>query len=316
MSIPGVPPPVPTELLRVEDRLSFIYVERSVIHRDDNAITSTDDGGTVHIPAAGLGCLMLGPGTRITHAAMSLLGDSGVSVIWCGEQGVRYYAHGSAVARNSHLLQRQAKLVSNTRSRLRVARTMYQMRFPGEDVSELTMDQLRGREGARVRKIYKENAARVGIPWSGRNYRPGEIDASNPVNQALTAANAALYGIVHSVISALGCSPGLGFVHNGTRRSFVYDVADLYKAETSIPASFDVAAANVESPAVEVRRNLRDRVVSANLLQQCARDIQSLLAEDVQVGEQEWQRNAAALSLWDETGGVESGRNYAEGDAE
>ena len=313
MSIPGVPPPVPTELLRVEDRLSFIYVERSVIHREDNAITSTDDSGTVHIPAAGLGCLMLGPGTRITHAAMSLLGDSGTSVIWCGEQGVRYYAHGSAVARNSHLLQRQAKLVSNTRSRLGVARAMYQMRFPGEDVAKLSMDQLRGREGARVRRIYKDNAARVGMPWSGRNYRPGEIDASNPVNQALTAANAALYGIVHSVISALGCSPGLGFVHNGTTRSFVYDMADLYKAETAIPASFDVAAANVESPTTEVRRVLRDRVVSTRLLQRCARDIQDLLSNDLDRSGEEWERNADDLNLWDENGEVPSGYNHADG---
>lgn len=311
MSMPGVPPPVPTELLRVEDRLSFIYLERSVIHRDNNAITSTDDSGTVHIPAAGLGCLMLGPGTRITHAAMSLLGDSGASVVWCGEQGVRYYAHGSAVARNSHLLQRQAKLVSNTRSRLRVARAMYQMRFPNEDISVLSMDQLRGREGSRVRKVYKDNAARVGISWAGRNYRPGEIDASNPVNQALTAANAALYGIVHSVISALGCSPGLGFVHNGTTRSFVYDMADLYKAETSIPASFEVVAANVESPTTEVRRMLRDKVVSTRLLQRCARDLQVLLQDEASGEKQEWERHADDLSLWGDKGETSAGYNHA-----
>lgn len=298
----------------MEDRLSFVYLERAVIHRDDNAITSTDDAGTIHIPAAGLGCLMLGPGTRVTHAAMSLLGDSGVSVVWCGEQGVRYYAHGSAVARNAHLLQQQARLVSNNRSRLRVARTMYQLRFPGEDVSRLTMHQLRGREGARVRKIYQENAKRVGLSWSGRYYRPGELNASNPVNQALTSANAALYGIVHSVISALGCSPGLGFVHSGTTKSFVYDVADLYKAETSIPASFDAVAADSEASAtVEVRRMLRDRVVSSRLLQRCARDIQQLLLSDATLGQQEvWVRDDDHLSLWGDDGDVASGHNYAE----
>lgn len=312
MSIPGVPPPVPTELLRVEDRLSFIYVERSVVHRDDNAITASDDSGTVHIPAAGLGCLMLGPGTRVTHAAMSLLGDSGVSVVWCGEQGVRYYAHGSAVARNSHLLQRQAKLVSNTRTRLSVARAMYQMRFPEEDVSGLTMDQLRGREGARVRRIYKENASRTGLSWSGRYFRPGELDASNPINQALTAANAALYGIVHSVISALGCSPGLGFVHSGTTRSFVYDIADLYKAETSIPAAFDVVRENVESPTTDVRRVLRDCVVSSRLLQRCARDIQSLLLDEASGEPEHWDRDREDLRLWSEQGEIPAGSNHAE----
>lgn len=309
MSIPGIPPPVPTELVRVEDRLSFIYLERSVIHRSENAITATDDTGTVHLPAASLGCLLLGPGTRITHAAVSLLGDCGVSVVWTGEHGVRYYAHGSAVARNARLLQLQAKLVSNSRNRLRVARQMYQMRFPGEDVSKLTMDKLRGREGVRVRRFYKENAQRVGIPWSGRNYKPGELDASNPVNQALTAANAALYGIVHSVISALGCSPGLGFIHTGTTRSFVYDVADLYKAETSIPLSFDIVAENVESPTTEVRRRLRDQAVKIRLLERCAKDLQSLLRDDAsEMGS--WERNRDDLSIWSEKGEVEAGRNY------
>lgn len=188
---------------------------------------------------------------------------------------------------------------------------MYQMRFPDEDVSSLSKDQLRGREAARVRKIYKENAARGGIPLAGRNYRPGEIDASNPVNQALTAANAALYGIVHSVLSALGCSPGLGFVHNGTTRSFVYDMADLYEAEVSIPASFEVVAANVESPTTEVRRMLRDKVVSTRLLQRCARDLQLLLRDEASGQEQDWERQADDLSLWGDKGEASAGYNYA-----
>lgn len=312
MSIPGVPPPVPTELLRIEDRISFIYLERAVVHRDDNAITATDDDGTVHIPAAGLGCLLLGPGTRVSHAAMALLGDCGVSMVWAGEKGVRFYAHGSAVAKNNHLLVQQAQLVSNTRSRIAVARRMYQMRFPGEDVSGLTMHQLRGREGARVRRIYREQAQRVGIEWSGRNYRPGEIDASNPVNQALTAANAALYGIVHSVISGLGCSPGLGFIHSGTTRSFVYDIADLYKAETSIPASF-TAAVSADSPATTVRHHLRDLVLETKLLERCAGDLYRLLAVDEPGGEGSpgaGDCDDDDLNLWDEHGEVPAGRNY------
>lgn len=310
MSIPGVPPPVPTELIRAEDRLSFVYLERSVIHRDENAITSTDDEGTVHLPAAGIGCLMLGPGTRITHAAVSLLGDCGVSVVWCGEQGVRFYAQGAETARNSALLQRQAALVSNTRSRLRVARAMYQMRFPGEDVSKLTMDQLRGREGARVRKIYRQHAERTGVSWSGRRYERDNFDASNPINQALSAANAALYGVAQSVITALGCSPGLGFVHSGTSRSFVYDIADLYKAETVIPATFDTIAAGEETPSTAVRRRLRDLIVSSDLLSRTARDIQGLLMMEKDSEAERWDRDREDLSLWDPHGDVESGVNH------
>ncbi|GAB3752723.1 type I-E CRISPR-associated endonuclease Cas1e [Zhihengliuella somnathii] len=307
MSIPGAPPPVPTELVRVGDRLSFIYLERCTVSRDDNAVTATDDDGTVHLPAASLACIILGPGTRVTHAAMALLGDCGVSVVWAGEHGVRYYAHGSGIAKNSRLLERQAELVSNRRSRMMIARRMYQMRFPGEDVSKLTMEQLRGREGARVRKIYAQESRRTGVAWSGRAYKPGDLEASNPVNQALTSANSALYGIVHSVIAALGCSPGLGFVHTGTTRSFVYDVADLYKAETSIPASFDSVASGDASPTTLVRKMLRDYVASSKILERCARDIQALFSAD---SAPTWNPDSDDLELWSDTGNTSSGKQY------
>jgi CRISPR-associated protein Cas1 len=118
------------------------------------------------------------------------------------------------------------------------------MRFPGEDVSKLTMQQLRGREGARVRKAYYAASKKTGISWDGRDYDPQHFETGSPVNQALTAGNACLYGLAHAVIFALGCSPGLGFVHVGHENSFVYDIADLYKAELVIPLAFEVAAEN------------------------------------------------------------------------
>lgn len=310
MSMTGTPPPTRTELARVGDRLSFVYLERCAIHRDANAVTATTDRGTVHIPAATLGCLLLGPGTRVTNAAMTLLGDCGASVIWCGENGVRFYAHGSSLARSSRLLQAQAHLVSNTRTRLDIARKMYAYRFPGEDVSALTMQQLRGREGARVRKIYREQSERTGVAWGKRSYAPGDFDQSDAINQALTAANAALYGVVHSVIVALGCTPGLGFVHTGHDRSFVFDIADLYKAEITIPAAFDVVAQGSDSMASDVRRVVRDAVVKHRLLERCARDISNLLAPDIAT---EWEQ-IDELSLWagPGQGEVEAGMNYEE----
>lgn len=226
--IPGARPADVPELVRAQDRLTFLYVERAVISRDASAITATDKRGTIHIPAATLGALLLGPGTNVTHQAMVLLAESGSTVVWAGERAVRYYAHGRSLARSSRLLERQAQLVTNRNSRLEVARTMYAMRFAGEDVSGLTMQQLRGREGARVRKTYREHSERTGVPWTKRNYDPADFASGDAVNQALSAATTCLYGITHSVIVALGCSPGLGFVHTGHERSFVYDLADLY----------------------------------------------------------------------------------------
>lgn len=309
--IPGARPVPLGQLVRAQDRLTFVYLERCVVHRDANAITATDVKGTVHIPAAALGALLLGPGTTVSQQAMVLLAESGSTAVWVGEQGVRYYAHGRSLARSSRLLEKQAALVSNQRSRLRVAREMYAMRFPGEDVSGQSMQQLRGREGARVRRIYQENARRTGVEWTRRDYRTDDFAGGTHVNQALSAANTSLYGVVHAVIVALGCAPGLGFVHTGHILSFVFDVADLYKADIAIPVAFDVAADDVDDIPGEARRAVRDRLRGSSFLDNCVRDIKALLSDpdDDAVGDPDL--DADVVMLWDGNGrAVASGTSY------
>lgn len=309
----GTPPPDLTELVRAEDRLSFIYVERAIVHRDQNAITATDERGVVHIPAATIGALLLGPGTNVSHQAMLLLAESGSTAVWVGERGVRYYAHGRSLARSSRLLEAQARAFANQSSRLRVARAMYSMRFPGEDIQSLTMQQLRGREGARIRKIYRAESNRTGIPWSKRNYDLDSFDNSDVINTALSAAHTCLYGIVHAVVVALGCSAGLGFVHTGHVRSFVYDVADLYKAEVTIPIAFTVAASNPVDVEADTRHAVRDAVHDGALLPRCARDIRRLLLPDDP--EEQELGELKVVRLWDGgTRSVAGGTSY--GDSE
>lgn len=303
MNTIGYRPTDPRELVRAVDRIMFLYLERCVVNRDSNAITATDERGTVHIPAASVGALLLGPGTTITHQAIVLMADSGSTVVWVGERGVRYYAHGSSLSRSSRLLEAQAAAVTNKKARLRVARQMYAMRFPGEDVSALTMQQLRGREGARVRRVYRENSERTGVDWSKRNYDPENWDGGDPVNQALSVANSALYGAVHAVIVALGCSPALGFIHTGHHRSFVYDIADLYKAELTIPIAFDVAAEEDGEIGSVTRRQVRDALHDGKLLDRCARDIRRLLlpGEDPESSAVDDEgMDFDDVSLWDE----------------
>lgn len=301
----GAPPPERIELARVQDRVSFLYAERCTVHRDANALTITDQRGVVHVPAASIGVLLLGPGARITHGAMGLLGDCGVSVAWVGENGVRYYASGRPLAKSSRMAEAQARIVSNQRSRLACARQMYDMRFSGEDVSALSMTQLRGREGARMKKVYVAEATRTGVDWSRRAYSPDDFEASDHINRALTAASAALYGVAHAVICSLGCVPALGVVHSGTDRAFVYDIADLYKAEVAIPAAFDAVASEAVDPATEVRRLVRDRVVTARLLPRMSRDIHTLLGID-----DEMEADFGDLLLWSEMEAVPSGVNW------
>jgi len=310
MSLTGARPPSPAELVRAGERISFLYVEHALLSRADNAITVKSSRGVVHVPAAQLSCVLIGPGCRVTHHAVMLLAESGSSAVWVGENGVRFYASGRGLTRSSRLLEAQASLVSNTRSRLRVARAMYEMRFPDEDVSTLTMQQLRGREGARVRAIYRRESVRTGVPWTRRDYRPDDFEASDPVNKALSSANSALYGIVHSVVVAMGCAPGLGFVHSGGDRAFVHDIADLYKADTTIPVAFDVVAANVTDVGAHARRRMRDAIYEERILERCVRDVRYLLAGDQDDLNDEW---ADVIVLWDAAeGSVAAGRNYAD----
>ena len=154
------------ELPQIEDRVTFIYIEHAKINRQDSAVTVWDKQGTVYIPAAMVGVLFLGPGTDISHRAIELLGDTGTSIVWVGEHGVRQYAHGRSLAHSTRFLMKQAELVTNTRTRVAVARKMYQMRFPDEDVTGLTMQQLRAHEGARVRKVYREQAKLTNVKYA------------------------------------------------------------------------------------------------------------------------------------------------------
>ncbi len=300
--IPGAKPVPLSQLTRASDRLTFLYLEHCVVHRDANAITARDARGTVHIPAATLGALLLGPGTNVSQQAMVLLAESGSTAVWVGEHGVRYYAHGRTLTQSARLLERQAELVSNRNSRLHVARRMYAMRFPNEDVSELTMQQLRGREGARVRRLYRAHAQRTGIEWERRDYDPTNFDDGTPVNQALSAANTSLYGVVHAVIVALGCAPGLGFVHTGHIRSFVYDIADLYKADITLPIAFDIAAQGSADIAADTRRAVRDTMKDGKFLETCVRDIQTLLTPDDDIKEYGPEAFEDVVMLWDYNG--------------
>ncbi|MDO4404236.1 MAG: type I-E CRISPR-associated endonuclease Cas1e [Atopobiaceae bacterium] len=312
-NIPGIDKPDLQDLPTIKERISFLYVERCLVSRQDGAITVTDSRGTACVPAASLGVLMLGPGTSVSHRAIELIGDAGTTIIWVGEHGVRYYAYGRPLTRSSRMIVRQAELVTNTRSRLTVARQMYQMRFPNEDVSSLTMQQLRGREGSRVRSVYRKCSKEYGVPWSGREYDHEDFAGSTPINQALSAAHACLYGAAHSVIVAIGCSPALGFVHTGHERSFVYDVADLYKAEVTIPIAFSVVRDDVSDVGGETRRRVRDSFAENHLFEQMVRDIRLLLLGETDAG---GEPEVEELHLWNgDKGVVDFGVSYGKGSA-
>ncbi len=265
-------------LPKLRDSLSYLYIEHAVIERREGALLVLQETGKTAVPAAGLSLLMLGPGTSITHAAIRLATENGCSILWVGQDGEHFYAQGMGETRRGYHLLRQAELVSDPRERLQVVWRMYEKRFGYKLDPDLSLEQVRGMEGVRMRTAYQDAAQRFGVAWHERNYDRSNWGSSDPVNRALSAANALLNGLCHAAIVSGGYSPGLGFIHTGKQLSFVYDIADLYKTTFTIPAAFQ-AAAECREKGVEkyVRELCRERFRQARLLEKILPDIDEIL---------------------------------------
>lgn len=263
-------------LPKLRDSFSFIYLEHSRIDKNAQSIAAWDKVGMTEIPASALTLLMLGPGTSITHEAVKTLADNGCMVVWCGEQGIRYYAHGIGETQKGYKIERHAKLWADDKSHMVVVRAMYALRLGLNFDVGLTLEQLRGMEGVRVRDSYALAAKETGVEWKGRNYDTQNWKGGDEVNRALSTANSCLYGICHAAIVSAGYSPALGFIHSGRQLSFVFDIADLYKAEITIPTAFKAAAAGAKSLETEVRKTCRDTFHKSRLLERIMTDIEKL----------------------------------------
>ena len=304
-------------LPRVADSLSFLYLDMVRIVQDDTGVCAqinvdkhrTD---TVYIPTAALTCLLLGPGVSITTRALATLARHGTSVICTGAGGVRTYAGILPDSLTTHWLEQQVTAWANPEQRLDVATRMYEMRFGDDTVPHgTTLAQLRGMEGQRMKALYKLHAQKHGIGRFRRNYHPDQWHQQDPVNLALSAANTCLYGIIHAALLALGCSPALGFVHTGTQHAFVYDIADLYKADTTLPVAFCLHQA--ANPEQEARRKLREELRLIRLLPRVIHDIQALLTPGADRDDDTTERqDVRMVHLWDpKTGVLPAGVNYA-----
>jgi CRISPR-associated protein Cas1 len=281
MSIPGLPPPKPIPL---KERAAILFVERAQIDVRDGAFVAIDaDGVRTHIPVGGLACLMLEPGVRISHAAVGLAARTGTLITWVGEAGVRLYAAGQPGGARSDRLLWQAKLALDPDARLRIVRHMYARRFGEDAPSRRSVDQLRGIEGARVRRAYELLAEQHGVAWKRRRYDVGNWDAADVPNRCLSAATACLHGLAEAAVLAAGYAPAIGFLHTGKPLSFVYDVADLYKLETVVPVAFRIAGQAARgrlrmTSDRAVRLACRDSFRETRLLARIIPDIGSLLA--------------------------------------
>lgn len=295
------------ELPLLKDSVSFIYFEKARIEQMDSSIVVIQADGRIPVPIASTTCLLLGPGTSITHSAIKAVADNGGMIEWCGDRMSSFYAFGNGETRSAKNLLKQAELCMNDESHLKVVRKMYEIRFPKLPQNELSLQKIRGMEGARMRKVYQFAAKMNGIKWTGRNYKTDNWDDSDPINQALSMANAYLYSICHACIISLGYSPGLGFIHTGKNLSFVYDVGDFYKAETTIPAAFAAVKNTNGLLEANVRMYCRQYFIKIGLLKRIAMDIAWVFDMD------EGFREAKPVGdLWDDSGEtVFGGKNYS-----
>lgn len=302
-------------LPRVADSLSFLYADVVRILQDDTGICAQVDSPRgierVYLPTAALSCILLGPGTSITSRTLATLARHGTTAVCVGSGAVRCYAAITPTSLTTSWLEKQVRCWTDDTTRLQVAVRMYEQRF-GEAVAPgTTLAQLRGMEGQRMKALYRLLAQKHRTGKFRRNYDPAAWDTQDPVNLALSAASSCLYGVVHAVVLALGCSPALGFVHNGTQHAFVYDVADLYKARITIPLAFSLAAS--ANPERDARHRLRDQFRLLKLMPAIVTDIQRLLDPSTTIEHRE--PDSEITSLWDpHEGPLPSGVNYGSGD--
>ena len=265
------------QLPKLRDSLSYLYVEHAILDQSQQAVEFIQKHSRVLIPVAKLSTLMLGPGTSITHAAVKTLADNGCSILWTGQDATRFYAQGMGETRKAQRLLHQAQLVSDPAKRQQVVINMYRHRFAETLSPDLTLPHIRGMEGVRVRQAYAEASKKYGVKWNGRKDDRSNWKNADPVNRALSAANALLNGLCHAAIVSGGYSPGLGFIHTGKQLSFVYDIADLYKVEITIPAAFATVAKSQLTVEKRVRERCRQKFKQFKLLQCILPDIDSLL---------------------------------------
>lgn len=270
---------LPLKPIPIKDRNSMIFIGMGQIDVKDGAFVVIDKNGErMHIPVGSVVCIMLEPGTRVSHAAVKLAATTGTLLIWVGEAGVRLYSVGQPGGARSDRLLYQAKLALDENLRLKVVRKMFEMRFGEPAPERRSVEQLRGIEGSRVRKTYQVLAKQYNVEWHGRRYDPKDWKKGDIINQCISTATSCLYGVTEAAILAAGYAPAIGFIHTGKPLSFVYDIADILKFDSVVPLAFKIAKNNSFAPDKDVRLACREQFRQGKVLKKLIPLIDDVLA--------------------------------------
>jgi CRISPR-associated endonuclease Cas1, subtype I-E/ECOLI len=218
--------------------------------------SDTIEPGNYAIPYQTISIILMGPGTTISHDALRILARHGTLLAAVGEGGVKFYTAPPMGQGRSDVARAHARLWANKKKRIDVARRMYASRF-GRVLPHRDITVLRGIEGGRIKELYRVMAQQYGIPWNGRRYdrdNPNSADLSNQcINHAATFVEAA----ADVAVTSVGALPPLGFIHEESSNAFTLDIADLWRAEVTIPLAFSVAKCALNKPSINLEREIR-----------------------------------------------------------
>lgn len=225
------------------DRHGLLWLSRGNLYVEDGSLRFVTAGGgdlpsgDYSIPFQMLSCILLGPGSTVSHDALRLMARHGTGLVVVGTDGVRHYASMPFGPGDSALARRQVALWANPSSRLDVARRMYAWRL-GEVLPSAEIHVLRGIEGTRMRETYRRLAEQYGIKWDGRRYDRQNPETNDDTNQAINHAATAVEAAAMLSVAVVGALPQLGFIHEDAGISFCLDIADLYRDSVTLPVAF------------------------------------------------------------------------------
>lgn len=244
------------------DRHGLIWLSRGKLFVEDGTLrfvcTDSDDlsAGDYAIPYQNVSLILLGPGSTVSHDALRILARHGTLLAAVGEGGVKFYTAPPMGQGRSEVARAQARLWADESERLSVARRMYAFRF-GKILPHRDIAVLRGIEGARMKETYKLAADRFRVPWQGRRYDRSNPNGTDVPNQSINHAATFVECAADVAVAAVGALPPLGFIHEDSSNAFTLDIADIYRAEITIPLAFKIARKALDDPKVVLERALR-----------------------------------------------------------
>lgn len=244
------------------DRHGLIWLSRGRLFVEDGTLrfvcTKSDDldAGDYAIPYQNVSLILLGPGSTVSHDALRILARHGTLLAAVGEGGTKFYTAPPMGQGRSETARAHARLWADETERLNVARRMYAFRF-GRILPHRDIAVLRGIEGSRMKETYRITADRFGIPWEGRRYNRDRPEDADIANQAINHAATFVECAADVAVAAIGALPPLGFIHEDSSNAFTLDIADLFRAEVTIPLAFRVAKKVLGDPRLSLERTLR-----------------------------------------------------------